>query len=216
MVSVWFFAANLIGYFRIITGILAFYYRTSNPLYFCVLYFVSYLADAFDGTAARALHQCSQFGACLDMTTDRFCTAALLCVLSNLYPDQAYIFICLMILDIVSHWTQMFASSNCGMVSHKAMTKKDNVLLRLYYNNRIVLFTVCFMNEAYFVCKYILATINHPTMAIFAPYDKYFTIFMQVCFPVFVFKQITSILAYIGACKRIVHHDQEQIKNKKH
>ena len=62
------YVPNLIGYFRLITGIAAFYYapfngnENLNLTYFLALYFVSYFADALDGTAARALNQTSKFG----------------------------------------------------------------------------------------------------------------------------------------------------------
>jgi hypothetical protein len=62
------YVPNLIGYFRLITGIAALYYapfnqnQNQNMTYFLALYFVSYMADALDGTAARALNQTSKFG----------------------------------------------------------------------------------------------------------------------------------------------------------
>lgn len=42
----------------------------THPKYCTVLYCVSCLLDAFDGMAARALNQSTQFGAVLDMVTD--------------------------------------------------------------------------------------------------------------------------------------------------
>ena len=42
------------------------------------------------------------------MITDRFCTAALLSVLAHYYPTQQMVFTSLMILDVVSHWVQMY------------------------------------------------------------------------------------------------------------
>ena len=62
------YVPNLIGYFRLITGIAALYFapftqnKNENITYFLALYFVSYIADALDGTAARALNQTSKFG----------------------------------------------------------------------------------------------------------------------------------------------------------
>ena len=70
---VWLFAANLIGYARVALALAR----------FCGLYFVSYLLDAADGAAARALRQTSAFGAVLDMATDRVCTAGLLALLAH-------------------------------------------------------------------------------------------------------------------------------------
>jgi CDP-diacylglycerol--inositol 3-phosphatidyltransferase len=112
---VWLFVPNLIGYVRVVTGLAAFAYAFDGPApgvpawaAFFVLYGISYALDAVDGVAARALKQTSQFGAVLDMVTDRFCTAGLLAVLSRLYPSMQAAFLYLMVLDIVSHWAQMY------------------------------------------------------------------------------------------------------------
>lgn len=42
------------------------------------------------------------------MVTDRFSTASLLVILSHLYKDSYMLFVCLIILDVVSHWAQMY------------------------------------------------------------------------------------------------------------
>ena len=110
MAPVWLFVPNLIGYFRILTGLWAFG-AARDPSrwaeFFCC-YAVSYGLDAVDGVAARKLKQTSRLGAVLDMITDRFCTAALLGLLAHLYPVYHWVFTYLMILDIVSHWAQMY------------------------------------------------------------------------------------------------------------
>ena len=48
---------NLIGYFRVITAIIALYYAFTDWQLSALFYFVSYFSDAFDGLAARALGQ---------------------------------------------------------------------------------------------------------------------------------------------------------------
>ena len=124
------YVPNLIGYFRLITGIAALYYapfeknENKNMSYFLALYFVSYMADALDGTAARALNQTSKFGQVercireetrlvsflwqvLDMVTDRSCSAGLLCVLSHKFPQHSLLFVLLIGLDMCSHYTSM-------------------------------------------------------------------------------------------------------------
>lgn len=112
MVSTWLYVPNLIGYVRILTGLAAFMYAFDKAQHgtFFMLYAFSYALDAVDGVAARALKQTSRFGAVLDMVTDRFCTAGLLAVLAHLFQEHPlhYVFIWLMILDIVSHWAQMY------------------------------------------------------------------------------------------------------------
>jgi CDP-diacylglycerol--inositol 3-phosphatidyltransferase len=123
------YVPNLIGYFRLITGVAALYFApfnqnpNKNTSYFLALYFVSYMADALDGTAARALNQTSKFGQVshfslkgfrcptilqvLDMVTDRSCSAGLLCVLSHKFPQHALLFVLLIGLDMCSHYTSM-------------------------------------------------------------------------------------------------------------
>ena len=86
---VWLFAANLIGYARLVLALAAFGAAFAPAgdgaalARFCYLYFASYALDAADGAAARALKQTSAFGAVLDMATDRVCTAGLLALLAH-------------------------------------------------------------------------------------------------------------------------------------
>jgi hypothetical protein len=123
MAPVWLFVPNLIGYLRVGTGLAAFYYAFTDPEAFFLLYGFSYALDAVDGVAARSLGQKSSFGAVLDMVTDRFCTAGLLAVLAALTasanftkhpsatpagPWLGFVFLSLMVLDVVSHWVQMY------------------------------------------------------------------------------------------------------------
>ena len=112
---------NLIGYVRIALGIAAFSFarEPASWRWFFWLYFVSYALDAVDGVAARALGQTSRLGALLDMMTDRAATAGLLAALAALYPQHAFAFTLLLMLDVVSHWAQMFASLSAGARSHK-------------------------------------------------------------------------------------------------
>lgn len=84
--SVYLWIPNLIGYARIIFAFIAFRYAFTDPVMTSVCYFISMFLDAFDGWAARAFNQSSQFGAVLDMVTDRFSTMILCAVLSALYP----------------------------------------------------------------------------------------------------------------------------------
>ena len=129
MVSVALFLPNIIGYVRAITGIISFLFVDTNPKYvystclicslFCCFYFFSYILDAMDGVAARKFNQClnlkvvlflgSHFGAVLDMICDRFCTCSLYLVLACIYPKYKYFIILMLILEITSHWIQMFS-----------------------------------------------------------------------------------------------------------
>lgn len=109
MVSVPLFVPNLIGYVRLILGIAAFFFAIHNPTWFIILYTISYGLDAVDGVAARALGQQSRFGAVLDMVTDRLCSMGLLAILTIQAYDWYGIPLAFMVLDIGSHWTQMYS-----------------------------------------------------------------------------------------------------------
>ena len=104
------FVPNLIGYVRVLFALAAFPLAFSPARWhlFFWLYGASYALDAVDGVAARALGQTSRFGAVLDMVTDRFCTAGLLAVLAQQFPAYSWAFHYLLILDVASHWVQMY------------------------------------------------------------------------------------------------------------
>ena len=57
--------------------ILACYFMLDDVLLAGICYFLSGFLDHFDGHAARKYDQCSQFGATLDMVTDRVATTLL-------------------------------------------------------------------------------------------------------------------------------------------
>ena len=116
------FVPNLIGYVRVAAALAAFASlggsSTASAFRFASLYALSYLLDAVDGPAARALKQTTAFGALLDMVTDRAATAGLLAVLAGAGGAGAgvgvgggvapHVWLWLMCLDIVSHWMQMY------------------------------------------------------------------------------------------------------------
>ena len=53
------------------------YLMLDDPVAAGICYFLSGFLDHFDGHAARKYNQCSQFGATLDMVTDRVATTLL-------------------------------------------------------------------------------------------------------------------------------------------
>lgn len=103
------FVPNLIGYARIILAGGSLYYMPKDPKMCMLLYSISCLLDAADGTAARMLDQSSKFGAVLDMVTDRCTTACLLCYLASAFPSWALMFQFLISLDFSSHYIHMYS-----------------------------------------------------------------------------------------------------------
>ena len=161
-----------------------------------------------------------QFGAVLDMVTDRVATNALVIVLSHFFPRYLVAFMMLCCLDLGlfelgslmcflkifflfkgSHWFRMYSSLVEGSSSHKN-TKGDGFLLNLYYNNRIVLGGLCLLNELFYVALYALH---------FYPESKYVLGIIYVCAPFFVLKQYISAVQLIKSCMSIAQKDAEEV-----
>ena len=107
MVSVLLYVPNIIGYVRLVLMILSWNEALRDPQMFVILYTATYCLDMADGLAARALGQCSKFGAVLDMVLDRITTASLFAILASIYTDYAVFFYCMLGLDLGSHWLQV-------------------------------------------------------------------------------------------------------------
>ena len=63
----------------------------------------------------------------------RCATTCLIMVLCVLYPQYMFWFQLLVILDICSHWIQMYSSLIHGEASHKVTDLSANPIMRLYY-----------------------------------------------------------------------------------
>eukprot|EP00240_Pyramimonas_obovata_P007760 CAMPEP_0118933560 /NCGR_PEP_ID=MMETSP1169-20130426/12057_1 /TAXON_ID=36882 /ORGANISM="Pyramimonas obovata, Strain CCMP722" /LENGTH=151 /DNA_ID=CAMNT_0006876341 /DNA_START=75 /DNA_END=527 /DNA_ORIENTATION=+ len=133
--NVWVYVPNLIGYGRVICYSLSLVVAFSQPELCLFLYFLGFFGDLLDGKAARALGQSSTFGAVLDMVSDRMATTAFLVILSHLYPAYWLLFVFLSILDLASHWVQMYSSLIDKRKSHKDASKSGLFLVNFYYTN---------------------------------------------------------------------------------
>lgn len=181
-----FYVPNLIGYIRIVLSAIAFA-NYGKPNMFFLYYFVGFVLDAADGLAARKLDQSSHFGAQLDMLTDRCATAALLTVLSALYPAQAFLCYTLIFLDGYSHWLQMVAGMSAGASSHKLASR--GALLKLYYWRPCLTF-VCTLNEMCFLIFYMKAFMSGPML--FSGLSLFDAI-LYCAVPVCILKQVVSV-----------------------
>ncbi|XP_066578106.1 CDP-diacylglycerol--inositol 3-phosphatidyltransferase [Amia ocellicauda] len=164
--NIFLFVPNLIGYVRIVLALLALYFMPSNPVPAVCSYLLSTFLDSLDGHAARALNQGTQFGAMLDMLTDRCVTMCLLVNLSMLYPQYAFLFQLSMSLDIASHWLHLHSSTMKGSASHKAIDLSGNPILRIYYTSRTTLFVMCSGNELFYCLLYLLHFIEEPHVSL--------------------------------------------------
>lgn len=128
-----------LGYIRIILAIFSLYYMPLHPRTCSALYAISCLLDALDGYAARIFNQGTQFGAVLDMVTDRCTTSCLLVYLATAIPRWAIVFQGLIALDFASHYMHMYASLVIGGTgsSHKNIDSSQGWLMKVYYSNKV-------------------------------------------------------------------------------
>jgi len=186
---VWLYIPNIISYIRVVILIAAIFY--SNEIYkFFLLYSISFALDAVDGPVARVLNQTTNFGAVLDMVTDRISTAILFSLL------KGPIWLSCMSLDISSHWIHWSASLYYRN-NHK---QNKNSLLKWYYY-RPNLFTVCLLSELY-VCLTLLQR-----------HGIYLIQYKEVFLPVFLIKQIISGVQLYEGCKSIVEVDRKALEH---
>lgn len=110
-----------------------------HPRTCSLLYAISCLLDALDGYAARVFNQGTQFGAVLDMVTDRCTTSCLLVFLATAIPRWAIVFQGLIALDFASHYVHMYASLVIGGAgsSHKNIDESQGWLMKVYYSNKV-------------------------------------------------------------------------------
>ena len=116
---VYFFYANIIGYLRVGLLVVSAFTAFTNPILKVVANSVSQALDWTDGILARKYDQCTEFGGLLDMVTDRVSNAVILAILAALFPNWAWSFFLDIILDIGSHWYQMYATLVNGESHHK-------------------------------------------------------------------------------------------------
>ncbi|KAG9191504.1 cdp-diacylglycerol-inositol 3-phosphatidyltransferase pis [Alternaria panax] len=157
--NIFLFIPNLIGYSRVFLALISLYYMPLHPRTCTLLYSISCLLDALDGYAARSYEQSTKFGAVLDMVTDRCTTTCLLVFLAQAFPRFSIIFQGLISLDLASHYMHMYATLSMGGSgqSHKNVDESRSWLMKQYYSNNKVLFTLCFMNEMFFIALYLLS-----------------------------------------------------------
>lgn len=203
--AVYLFVPNLIGYARIVLMFISFYFMPTNPWPATISYLLSEFLDAFDGHAARALNQCTMFGAVLDMVTDRCSTTGLLIVLSSFYPTYQFFFIAVIVLDISSHWIQVYSNLTLGQ-SHKTVKESGNAFLRLYYTSRPVLFLMCAGNELFFAMLYVLHFSLGPIVFGF----NIFKVLALICLPISFTKNVINVIQLVGGFDALAEIDLEK------
>lgn len=160
------YVPNLIGYSRIACMVASFYLAcgcSANPTAAAcsvddanwalamVVYTLNFAGDVVDGFAARHFNQCSKYGGVLDMVTDRTSTAGLCALLAVLYPEEAFVFIMLIVLDIFSHWFHV-VSAEALAKHHKE--EQSSVFLQWYYGCYPLFAYCCLSQEFYYLSRW--------------------------------------------------------------
>jgi CDP-diacylglycerol--inositol 3-phosphatidyltransferase len=207
-VTVYLFLPNLIGYARIVLALVGYAVALKDHQTMLLCYMGSQFLDAIDGLAARMLGQSSQFGAVLDMVTDRASTACLCIVLGALYPQYVAGFCSLIMLDLFSHWYHTYAALAAGKGTHKG---SSNWLVNVYYNRK-VLFTVCAGTELWYVSLYMMHFTSGPMLTLGGTTIGLWRAASYACTPLFAFKQLTNIVQLYMACEALVEDDEKKRK----
>lgn len=212
--SVYLYVPNLIGYARVALALFAFTHAFTDWTKFVYAYSLSQILDAADGYAARALNQSSHFGAVFDMVTDRTSTNVLLMILALLYGQQYFLgFAALAILDYASHWVCMCASAGNG--SHKTMSEDKPWILRVYYRSKVVLFLLCFAQEACLLGLYVWKAGTSASGVLPQMIVSMADGLVMASAPFAVLKQIINVVQLVDAANTIVASEGTKDKNKR-
>jgi CDP-diacylglycerol--inositol 3-phosphatidyltransferase len=196
------------------------------------LYIASFVGDLFDGMVARKLHQTSSFGGVLDMITDRCSTLGLLYILAEEYrsvdeaspsssnipllPLYRILFLLLILLDMSSHWCQMYASLACGgqgQHHHKSETANAsrNFLVRWFYKYYYFFGYLCVGAEFTYICLYAIRHVQ-------AEQQPFLSIIVRMglygCAPGCMAKQVVNVAQLLSACHTIAAWDAQQRNDK--
>jgi CDP-diacylglycerol--inositol 3-phosphatidyltransferase len=206
---VFLYVPNIIGYGRFVLYAIAFVSHSWGNWQLCIgLYAIAFILDEFDGRAARAYNQSSNFGAALDMTADRSATAGLCLILAQLYPNYLLAFIAAIALDVSSHYYLIYATGLLGKVSHKDSAQwSNNPLLKLYYGRKSFMDLLILGNELF----YLLLYLNFYLVGFRLTFNTWninlWQLLIVILLPVYLLKQITNILQLQVAAQEIAKID---------
>ncbi len=207
--KVFLFIPNLIGYFRFLFYLISFISHSLGSWQLCIsFYAIAFILDEFDGRAARAFDQSSNFGAALDMVADRSATAGLCLILAQLYPKYLLFFIGAIALDISSHYYLIYATGMLGKASHKDSAEwSSNGLMKLYYGNKTFMDVLILGNELFYIFLYLNFylvglgfTINNFDLNIWQ-------LLIIISLPIYFLKQATNIFQLQSAAQEIAKID---------
>lgn len=221
------YVPNLIGYARVVLTLSSFALNLHDAASYwmvaTLLYLASFVGDLFDGWAARKLQQTSSFGGVLDMITDRCSTLGFLFILSESYREvdernlQLFfaplrfraLFLLLVLLDVSSHWCQMYASLACSSGAHHKSeegNKGRNFLVRWFYKYYFFFGYLCVGAEFTYILLFLQ---RHVT----SEWQMYVQGGLLVCVPGCAMKQAVNVAQLLSSAHAIAAYDAE-MKNK--
>lgn len=153
---VWFYIPNLLGYFRIFLLMAVVYCFFSRPVQVFIFYFIFSIIDAVDGAIAKWLRQQSKLGAMLDFVVDRIGLAVIAVGLGIMYPSFWGVFLAVLLLDMGSHYSQLFLAMSCAEATHKLAGIRPRSLLAKYYDQqkRGFMLYCCFSHDMFLAMCY--------------------------------------------------------------
>jgi CDP-diacylglycerol--inositol 3-phosphatidyltransferase len=212
MNRVFFFVPNIIGYCRFGFYSASFIAHSLDNWQLCLIFYgIGFILDEFDGRAARAFNQNSNFGAALDMVADRSATAGLCLILAQLYPDFLLAFIIAIALDISSHYYSIYARGILGKSSHKdaELWEKSSKLLQFYYGNKSFMDLLILGNELFYILLYLAYYFVGFQFFLFQQNVNICQIAIALCLPIYLLKQLTNILQLQSSARQIAARDLE-------
>uniref|UniRef100_A0A0B6ZQ39 CDP-diacylglycerol--inositol 3-phosphatidyltransferase n=1 Tax=Arion vulgaris TaxID=1028688 RepID=A0A0B6ZQ39_9EUPU len=205
--NIYLFVPNIIDYARVLFAFISFYYMPFDPTKASLFYLLSGILDAFDGYCARWLNQSSRLGAMLDQLIDRITTMCLCAALCRLFPSYMLFFQFAMALDIFSHWMHCQSSVQRGNSSHKHIDLSENPILRHYYHNKLILFTMCAANELFFCMLYLNYFTAGPLIPVLGV--GLWKVLCIICAPLSILKMVISAIQLAVACENYAIMDRE-------
>ncbi len=209
--KVFLFIPNLIGYVRIILYLASFLFHSLGNWQLCIiLYSIAFILDEFDGRAARAYNQSSNFGAALDMVADRSATAGLCLILAQLYPNYLLALIIAIAIDVSSHYYLIYATGMLGKSSHKdSASWTEHGLLKLYYGNKPFMDLLILGNELFYMLLYLAFYLVGFTLSLSSFNLSIWQLALIVCSPIYLLKQVINVLQLQSSAQQIAAIDLE-------
>jgi CDP-diacylglycerol--inositol 3-phosphatidyltransferase len=207
--KVFLYVPNIIGYTRFLFYLASFISHSLGRWQLCIgLYAIAFILDEFDGRAARAYNQSSNFGAALDMVADRSATAGMCLILAQLYPDYLLAFIGAIALDISSHYYLIYATGLLNKSSHKDSAEwSSNRLLKLYYGNKAFMDLLILGNELFYLLLYLNFYLVGLKFSVANLSLDIWQLLLIISLPIYLLKQATNILQLQAAAQEIATID---------